>query len=369
MVDHHESPPETAKLWKYGLTLLATASPIPLVWGPFFTKDWSLDQSAPLLLLGAYVASSIYVVQENEIGGIWVFQQRAMEVGPGFYLVPRIMAELNKLPTSSQQDQIPGEPELISKKPDDQGLLPGQVHPIRVTTKAGPSGDFTDDPLSKRLTLEVTLSIVWRIRKSHFFEMWERIPGSTWEEMRARVVKQLRDTGETQIVEKVSRRTTADLLENFAAVNEEIKAELQEAVNRWGIEIETCELQAPDIPKDVNDALARLAAEHAHGVADVIKAQAHSKVEVLRATGEAEGRERLAEAKRVEHVKEGLGMKEAADALDISGSQYYSGQIAKVTVGEGDLVLGVDLEAAVQAIGLGKTILRSGTSKETKEEA
>lgn len=366
MADHDETSRAAQKSWKYYAVLAATASPLPFAAMPFITKDWSAMSAALVALYGAYVATSIYVVQENEVGGIWVFQQRAWSVGPGIYLVPRFVAELNKLPTSSQQDQIPSEPELISKRPDDQGLDEHQFHPIRVTTAMDPAQDFNDDPLTKRLTLEVTLSIVWRVRaKADFFEMWERIPGNTWEAMRTRVLKQLRDTGETQIVEKVSRRTTAALLQHFAEVNDEIKVELQAAVDRWGIEIESCELQSPDIPKEVNVALAGIAAAHANAVATVTTAQAGSRAEVQRATGEAEGRERLAEARRAEIQAEGKGMKEAAAELGISGADYYRGHVAKGTLGEGDLVLGVDLEAAVQAIGLGKTILRNDKDKGT----
>lgn len=367
MVDHAERPHQVERPWKYYAALAASASPLPFAIMPFFTDDWSTTGAAFAFLAGAYIATSIYVVQENEVGGIWIFQQRAMEVGPGIYLVPRVIGELNKLPTSSQQDQIPGEPEQISKRHDEEGLQPGQVYPIRVTTAADPGTDFNDDPLSKRLTLEVTISIVWRVRHTHFFEMWERIPGANWEEMRARVVKQLRDTAETQLVERISSRTTARVLTEFAVLNEEIKEELQKAIGPWGIEIESCELQAPDVPLEVNQALARLSAAHADGVATVTTAQAARQAEVLRATGEAEGRERLAEAERTEIHKRGIGMKQAAAELDISGADYYRGDVARDTVGEGDLVLGLDLEAAVQAIGIGKAALRGDKKKESSD--
>ncbi|HEY0979558.1 MAG TPA: hypothetical protein VGE23_01820, partial [Candidatus Paceibacterota bacterium] len=75
--------------------------------------------------------------------------------------------------------------------------------------------------------------------------------------------------------------------------------------------------------------------------------------------GEAEARIANAEARKRELAAEGEGKAEAAKALGISGEDYYAGDIAKETIGQGDVILGA--EGISQAVGLGKYIFKSNT--------
>ncbi len=368
MFGNHDGTPLVGKPAKYVAALVATTAPaLPLILPLMFGDPLGASRIAMLVALGAYHLTSLHVVQENELAGIWVLQQRALAVGPGFYPVPRGIAELNKLPTSSQQDQFPADPEKISKKDDALGLEDKLFRPIRVTTaQVNPDEPPSDDPLATRLTLEVTFSVVWKLHKDYFFDMWERIPGADWNEKYLRIVRQMRDTGEVQIAEIVGQHTPDYIIAHIAEINDKIKDELQKALAKWGIEIEEALLQSPDFPKAVNVAIANVAAARANGAATITTARATREASILEADGKAEGRKLLAEAARVELAKQGQGIKDAATAVNMSGADYRAGEVAMATIGQADLVLGT--EGVAQAMGLGRAILR-GNDKTEKTDA
>lgn len=307
-----------------------------------------------LVFLIAYILASIRFVQTDEIGGIMVLERPAKEVEAGIAFVPLWLTELHTFPLSVQQTQFPADPELISKRRDAEGLLPGQVRPIRITTHAPRKPKDSDDMLDVQMTIEVTFAVRWQIERGDFFNFFVNIPGDGWEAKKAEINRQMRDSGETDLVEEVSKYTLGEVLKNIETLNGGLATCLQENVGHWGILILEARMQTPDITHELNIALAGIPTARANAEATVTNAEA----EKIRLTREGEGR---AAAKRAELTAEGEGLIGAARALEMEGQDYLALQIARDTVGEGDLIIG--LEGVEKVIGLGKTIMQAGGKK------
>lgn len=300
-----------------------------------------------------YYVTSVYIVQEDHVAGIFVLQQYAWEIGPGVYFVPRFITEVGDLPVSFEQDQFPGDPERISKQRDDLALN-GLLRPFRTPTAGSEPGD-SDDPLNTRMTLEPTASVVWRLRRRSFFEMWIRVPGKTWPEKKINIRKQMYDSLHSMLGKSVAKRTPAQIFEQLEEIDLELEMALQIALEKFGVEIDRVEMQPPDLTHAVNIALAGISEARAQKQAGITRAEEEKQSEILRQEGIALGRERLSEADRKERQNRGVGDMEAAKALGMSGADFRAGEIAKETIGEGTMVLGV--EGIAQAMGLGKLIL------------
>lgn len=309
----------------------------------------------------AYVLTSFQIVQENEAGGIFVLQNPAREVEPGLRFAPRFITELNKLPLTSQQNEFPDNPENVSKRDDAEGLPPGMKRPLRVTTdgiEPSEAGLHTD-PLKRRLTLELQVVVVWRLAKGRFFDMWNRLPESRGSSRFARLIEQMYDSVDVQVTEKVSQVTPAELLKNFASINEKIATELQNDLGRWGVEIERAHLKSPDIPKDVNDALAAVVAGTATAQRDVIAAEGAKRATQLAAEGERYRIEQIAEARKTEERLRGEGQRAAADALGVDGEQYFVGHVLTETVGEGSVII-TGSGGMTDLLALGEALKKKG---------
>jgi len=320
----------------------------------------NLIEWAALALLLAYYVTSLVKVETGFHGGITVLEDPALETGPGWFFVPRFLAEIDTMPAYTSQDQFPADPEKVSKRDDNLGLLPGEFRPIRAMT-AGSKPENGDDPLNTRLNLEVTAAVRWSLRDQGFFDLYIRIPGRRWDEKLTNIRKQMRDTLETELIEEIAERSPFEVNRDMPVINAQLKTELQTAVDDWGIEIEEARMQAPDFPHSVNIALASIAEARAIRQATETTALGEKTRLTLVGEGEAAARIANAEARKRELAAEGEGLREAADAMGITPEDYRAGEIAKATIGEGTLILGA--EGIAQAIGLGKLITDKGTVK------
>ncbi len=350
---------ERYKRWRRNILLpgviLALCIPLQLL-AQVFKPEWTIPavEWAVLGLLATYYLTSLRKVETGMIAGITLLEEPVLEVGAGWYFVPRFLMEIDFMPAYTLQDQFPGNPEQVSKRDDNMGLLPGEFRPIRAMT-AGAREEDGEDPINTRLTLELIFAVRWRVRIDGFFNVYVKIPGRNWAEKVQNIRQHLRDTGETELVEEITERTPFEINRDMHLLNDSLKEELQAAVENWGIEIEEARIQAPDWPHDLNIKLSQIAEAKATKIIVRTQAEAESARLTLVAEGKANEINLLAEAERNRLAKVGEGQRAAADALGITGREFYAGEIAKETVGEGDLILG---EAGIgQAIGLGAHVL------------
>ncbi len=348
--------------WKYNLAVAVALIPGIALIVTMIVQGLTSWKTNPyewgfLILFLAYLSVSIRKVEAGLRGGIFVFENPARETDSGWFFVPWGISRLDTMPAYTSQDQFPSNPEKVSKRDDDLGLLEGEFRPIRAMT-AGSKEEDGDDPLNTRLTLEVTFAVRWRLREEGFFDLYIRIPGRSWEDKLVSIRQQMRDTGETELLEEIADRAPFRVNSEMELVNDNLKTELQRAVLEWGIEIEEARMQAPDFPHKVNVALARIAESRANRQATETDAQAEKVRLTLIGEGEAAAMKARAEGRKRELAAEGEGLQLAAAALGMSGEDYRAGEIAKETIGEGTLVLGS--EGIAQAMGLGKLIVGNG---------
>lgn len=360
------SEPVEVAGWKYNVAVAVVLLPgiialsVGLTWailGHFNLSAWSI-----FLLSLSYWVTSIRTVQTNELAGVMVLEQPAFESGPGLLFVPRFICEMDTMPAYTVQEQFPSDPEKVSKRDDDLGLREGEFRPIRAIT-SGAKEQFGDDPLNTRMTLEVTFAVRWRLRKEGFFDMYVKIPGRRWLDKVATIRQHMRDTGETELLEEITERTPFEVVRDMNKLNDDLKSELQNAVKNWGIDIEEARMQAPDFPHELNIELARVGAARARR--QTVETDAEAEKTRLTKVGEGQASQviSMAEARKQEQKALGEGMRAAADALGITGEKYFEGEVAKATIGEGDVILGA--EGIAQAVGLGKHIFgeRKGSTQ------
>ncbi|HEY0948154.1 MAG TPA: SPFH domain-containing protein [Candidatus Paceibacterota bacterium] len=321
------------------------------------TPWWQVPlwEYALLFLLGSYYVTSLQRVETGMIAGITLLEEPVLEVTAGWYFVPRFLMEIDWMPAHTLQDQFPGNPEQISKRDDNLGLLPNEFRPIRAMTAPGKPEDG-DDPLNTRLALEVIFAVRWKVKPGGFFDVYVKIPGRRWEDKVVNIRQHMRDTGETELIEEISERSPFRVNADMHLLNDQLKEELQTAVGDWGIEIEEARMQAPDFPHSVNTSLADISTALAQRKVTETKAHAEKQRQILVSEGESAAIINLAEARKRESIARGEGRKEEAELTGISGEQLYAGEIAIKTVGEGDLILGEP--GIAQALGIGGFVLK-----------
>lgn len=294
-------------------------------------------------------------VRESEYGGITALNIPAREVGSGWHYQPLLCA-VHTMPKASQQYEFPDEPENVSKRRDAEGLKPNEVRPMRITV--GPAeAEYEGDPLNTRQALEISTVNEFRLKPKGFFELWINIPGETWEEKLVAIRQRLRDSNETELMEELAKRSPPNILKNVKAVNAKLKEEIQEAVEEFGVEIIRAKIKSPDFPVRVNEGLADIAVASTSAIKVGIDAAAEKGRLVTVSEGERQAGINKAEIRKAELAAEGEGLAAAAKSVGVTGAQQLAAQVARDTIGEADMIIG--LEGASQAIGLGKAILKA----------
>ncbi len=352
----YESHHRIALAWFFGIYAV-TAFIVFVGIGPWLGTFGLLGMTVSnpafaLVILTLYLGLSIRVIDTEEIGGIMVLQKPSKAVEAGLAIVLLWFMELHKMPTGVQQVQFPAEPEQISKRPDEAGLLPGEMRPIRITTGPPKPGDTTNDNdvLTERLTVEVTVVVRWRVEHGTFFEVFVRIPGRNWPEKRHEIERQMRDTAETELIEEASGMTAGELVNNVSNVNKKLTTEVANCVLPWGVTVLEARMQSPDLSHQVSQKLAAIVTARAEAKATRVTADA------TRYKLEQEGQGRAA-ALQAELAAQGKGLKESADAMadGTKPRELLEAEVAKATIGEGDLIIGTD--GIAQALGLAKGLL------------
>lgn len=304
------------------------------------------------LFLGvaAYVAASFRRVETNELGGIMFLEQPAVEAPPGWHFVPLGFAELHAFPVNAQQIQFPADPEKIFKGPDDQPLPPGMYREIRATTsppkkgprviKAAKAGDpdtvvdHKDDLLNVQKTIAVTFYVIWQIKAGSFFDFFTTIPGDTWEEKKASIEQQLRDSGETDLIEHIAKLTLSEVLSSINEINQDLTTHVAETVAPYGIEVLAARMQSPDISKALAEALNGQAIANVSAGTTLKNAEAAKAASLLAS-------EAAAEDIRMRAAAVGKGQSEAAKEMQMAPADYRAGEVIKDALSDKTVILDI----------------------------
>lgn len=231
------------------------------------------------LITGAallWFATAVRSVHANKLCATF-FQGKPLKVlKAGLTLAWPGLIQLKLFPTEVMQFQEPGEPEIIFGGHDDEELPAGMVRPIRITT-GGKSSPENKDVLDARQAITVSFAVQMQIDEpfAYFINF-----GSI-----ANVRKNLRDICESTVAEHAADKSPAQIIEDLAAINRALRANVQRRFENSGIAIISVRLMSPNLGKTVSAAL----------------------VKIQDATGESTAMQIKAEGERVDRIKKGEG--------------------------------------------------------------
>lgn len=368
-----ESPePETRerRLPFYVITLAWAAGMIYLTvyatgqWETPF--DWGVTVGQAIISLQiVWLAASFKVVPVDEIGIVLSYGLPMVKVSRGPKLVIFGIFQLERFPAEVMNDQFPADPEFIQKTPDevpletvtvtlsDGSIVTRQkVRPIRITTSKAKEHLGEKDLLNVQMTVEFTFWVRWQINDPAEFIL--KVGGSI-----EGAKKHMRDTGESLLNNEVTQRTPSELISEFFRLQEKLSDEIKLKMKGWGIEIEEVGLTAPDINHQVAASLRNVPIAKSDAEQVVIAAAAERK----RLEEEGAGR---GKAREEELAGEGRGYQRLGKSIKIDPAAALQAQVARDTIGEGDVILGAD--GITQLFGLGKKIVSDSKPKNSESE-
>lgn len=250
--------------------------------GAWWALSWGFFEVFPYLVLLHFVLS-FRTVGPTQLGAVLFFGEPIQEVGSGPKIVPFFSCSLVKETRLVIQDQFPGDPEQIDKRDVD---VPeeGKVAPIRVPTGEGTG---SDDPIDRRMTLEVTLLSRYRIEKGQFIIFLTTI-GSTTEARR-----QIRDTVEAFLKIEFAKRSPMQILADLADINKILREAVEKDTDSWGIQVENVQLVDNDLGKKVNQSLRDVPSALLQKKVTVTNAEAEKRKLVLEGEGVADARQKF----------------------------------------------------------------------------
>ncbi|MCF7815570.1 MAG: hypothetical protein K9M10_02330 [Candidatus Pacebacteria bacterium] len=311
-----------------------------------------------LAIMVLWIVASIKKLQADELGAVLLYGLPMIKVrrGPKFLVFG--VFQLERFNGTVEHNQFPDEPEFIQKTDDatpleiveittSEGVFirRQKVRPIRITT-AKPRKSSPDDILNVQMTVEVTFWVRWIVVDP--FKFIVSAGGDV-----KRVTEQMRDVGESYLNNEVTKLTPSRLISAFDKLQKDLETEIINGVEPWGVMVIKVGMTAPDFNHEVASELRNIPKENAKAVQ--VRTKADAEAYRLEAEGVARGKARAAEL-----AGEGRGYKEAAVFIGVEPKEMLAAQVARDTVGEGDLILGTD--GITEALGLGMSVLKKKRS-------
>lgn len=339
-------PRRPGRYWKVAIPTLipgAIGAVSTVVWGVsgyalgVHLGDSTIPYGLPLLIATIpYYWRSSFFTKTNEFVGVSTLQIPSFEKeAGGFVYAPLGFMQPWRFPRGEQEDQFPGEPEMVSHMPQDEAdrsrsELLEQIFITSGGPEQGPEADtYMDSPLNSELTFEPTIVVYWQVQMDDdmtdddqgIFELVANIPGDTWPERYRALLKRMRDSVEGILREVMSQHSAAWCIKNVETLNAQALQRLTEEVQYWGIVI--CKVRVLGIvaPHSVSSVLQRVPEAKAKAHAQVIEATGQKKSAILIAEGDAKKTKILEKAK-------GKGLRLRADASTVDATHIFDMETA-----------------------------------------
>lgn len=295
----------------------------------------TIPQQAAIILPTLWFLTSILFVKYTETAGVTALGYAVDRVGSGPKLLARGLFQLLTYPRNSQQEQFPGDPEIVFKGDDSDPLPPEMKRALRVTTGAPTKAERTDGGSDESsildiqvtvgiffyLRIEISDALVFALRYGSLTEFW----------------RQIRDTGERVITNEFAKtKGAAELIQNLAPIMDKLNERFIEIAEAGGVTVIESGINSPDLSRTLATALRDL------GVARSQAMQSQVRLE-KEGAGKA-----YAEQVLIESI---------ATALDKAGPAAVSAYVGEKVLNDKTVLMGT--EGLIQALGIAKTI--SGT--------
>lgn len=311
--------------------------------------NWGL---AMFLALVLYTIASLRQIGPTEIGARIFLGKPIDNVSSGFVFVPLFVFKLGKETKLIIQNEFPGEPKDIYREPKDGGdgiIPPGKVPPIRIPF--GNPGEQTCfvlecDPLNQRLIEEVSPVVRWRIN--------DYVKFLTTIGDRDSAERQMEDLCVATLSREFGKVTPAQVIEDYPKYNKTLTDEINDAIETWGITVESARVKVINFSRDLNKAVQTIAEETAKGKAEVIKAEGLKKSAILAGEGAGGAEKAVLEGRTA-------GLKKMAEDLGLSGEMILAAETARAITsnpGQKTIIAGSSGFSELATIGsvLGETL-------------
>lgn len=278
--------------------------------------NWGL---ALFLALVLYTIASVRKLGPTEQGVRIFFGKPVDQVSSGFVFIPFGLFELKIFPCSIIQNEFPDNPEKIYRGKDgDHGIIPsGLKPPIRIPFGVpGTQGDsvLDRDPLNQRLIEEVVPIVRWKITNCIAF--------LTTIETTEDAATQMEDLCVATLSEEFGKLTPAQVVANYQPHNDTLTRELQEAVNTWGITIESAKVKVINFSHELNKAIQTIAEKTATGKALTIEAEGLKKAATLKGEGAGSAEKAILDGRTA-------GLKNMTTELGVNGAAVLAAETAR----------------------------------------
>jgi hypothetical protein len=283
--------------------------------------------------------------------------------GPGFEFNPPILTERLCMPSSIVEEQIPADPEFISRMHDADEKRVYMKKPIRVTSAPAKEGEANKkDPLNGRLTFSPLISISYQLERIGFFQMYVNLPGNTWLEKRYFILKMLRDAADSLLREVIPQFTAAEVNSKQAEIVQRVWDKLIEKTDQWGIIIVDVGIQGLEPPLAINQAFESIVETEIAGENTVTTAKFASDAKIIAAEADLQARIKGAQASYIETTRHGEAQKKVAADLGMRGSDLAALQMVEKTIAPTDKTI-VGVAGVRDLLAMGKAVMGTNAAK------
>lgn len=237
----------------------------------FILKHFEIKNPIKIVSLSIslhFIVSLFNIIRENERGAVYFFERPLYITGRGIQPVPAGVCTLKRELRTIFKDELPNdESKIYRPQVGEANFVPpelldkGYKSPLRVTFKGKKEteGEETDDPLKKRVTVEIPGIVIWRVRDLIKFKSTIGTPEKAREQMA--------DLYIAIITAELPKVTLSEFYERKGDFDTKIEAKLEELTDNWGIEINSAKIKEPGQSRKLNTKIQEMAESVAEKVA------------------------------------------------------------------------------------------------------
>lgn len=286
---------------------------------PTTAKLFELPFSPPVfiyLILTAYTIGSFRVVGVDQVGGADFFGTPVMQFGRGLKWVPLGIMNFRREYATFVQSEFPGDADHIEWRDEKEALPAGKVRPIYALTGEDRDGKL---PTDRQMNIGMSALAKFQVVPDRFFDFVMNVGpvdaakkdvvkatitgGENVSDFQLEVVRHLRDTTTTVLIEVVGQLSLNEMTKHMHLVNLLYWRRLEETVVTWGIRMVEVRVTKMNPGHEFNAAIQQRGTAMARRDAAITDAEGEKKKRILEGEGTAAAEKALLEARAKGYAK------------------------------------------------------------------
>lgn len=320
------------------IALLAIATGAIQYFAPTEVTVLGTWQNLRILLMApivVYVIAGFRVIDITEVAGGDFFGTPVYQFQRGLIWIPLGIIRLSRESATFVQAEFPGDSDKVQWTDEETALLPGKVRPLFVITAENPKGTL---PTDKQMTIGMSFLAKIKLVRERFFDLVRNIAPvdpRTGAELLAsntggqlvtprmlEVLRHLRDTGSSFVNEIVAKVSYNELREHLELVNRLLMLRMEEALLRWGVDLEEASFTKINPSHSFNVKLQERANAISDRDATITKAEGEKRRLVLEGQGKAQ-------AEKARLSATAAGFKKIMDDTGLAAKEVASTEVGK----------------------------------------